>query len=143
MPIERWDPFRDMERLAEDIDYWWPMRRRTGKESPWAPDMDIKETDNEIMLKADLPGMKMEDINVSIEEGRLNISGERKMEKEEKGKDFVRVERAYGSFSRSFTLGIPVKEDEVKASYRDGVLEVTIPKVEPKKPKKITVEAGK
>jgi len=131
MPIERWDPFRDMERLAEDIDYWWPMRRRTGKESPWAPDMDIKETDNEIMLKADLPGMKMEDINVSIEEGRLNISGERKMEKEEKGKDFVRVERAYGSFSRSFTLGIPVKEDEVKASYRDGVLEVTIPKVEP------------
>jgi len=141
MAIARWGPFRDVERFTEDMDYWVPARRFR-KMMPWSPDMDIKETDSEIMMKADLPGMKMEDIDVSVEDGRLVICGERKMEKEEKGKDYVRTERSYGSFSRSFNLGVPVKEDKIRASYKDGVLEVTIPKVEPKKPKKIKVEPG-
>jgi len=119
MDITRWDPFKDLERFTDDLERWWPFERRSRKVTPWSPEVDIKETESEIMIRADLPGMKMEGISVSLDEERLNISGERKMEKEEKAKDFVRVERSYGSFSRSFTLGVPVKEDKIKASYKE------------------------
>jgi HSP20 family protein len=143
MAIERWDPFRDAVRLRDDLNRWWPFEGEARKIVPWSPDIDIKETEKEITFKADLPGMKMEDIDVSVDDSQVTISGERKFEKEEKGKDFVRTERSYGSFCRSFNTGVPIKEDKVKADYKDGVLNVVLPKAEARKPKKIKVSGGK
>lgn len=142
MPIVRWDPFSDIVQLRDEIGRWFEgttERAKGRKSAVWAPDVDIKETDKEIQIKADLPGMKLEDIDVSVDEDQLIIKGERKVEKEEKEKDYVRVERSYGSFYRSFSIGIPVKADEIKASYKDGVLEISLPKTEAKKPKKIEI----
>ena len=87
--------------------------------------------------------MKKEDINIFVDEDQLIIRGERKIEKEEKDKDYVRVERSYGSFYRSFNIGVSVKSDQIEASYKDGVLEVVLPKAEAKKPKKIEIKADK
>jgi len=144
MPIVRWDPFSDMVQLRDEIGRWFEgiteRDKRTRKSTVWAPDVDIKETDKEILIKADLPGMKMEDIDVSVDEDQLVIKGERKEEKEEKDKDYVRVERNYGSFYRSFSIGVPVKSDQVGATYKNGVLEITMPKSEAKKPKKIAIK---
>ena len=144
MPIVRWDPFSDMLQLSDEIGRWFesPARREKGRKSAiWAPDVDIKETDKEIQVKADLPGMKLEDIDVSVDGDQLVIQGERKEEKEEKDKGYVRVERNYGSFYRSFNIGVPVKADEIKATYKDGVLEITLPKAEAKKAKKIAISS--
>lgn len=147
MPIVRWDPFRELVELRDEIGRWFEStldrERKERKTTAWAPDVDIKETDKEILVRADLPGMKQEDIDVSIDENQLVIKGERKMEKEEKEKDYVRVERSYGSFYRSFSLGTPIKEDQVRATYKDGVLEVILPKAEVRKAKKIQITAGK
>jgi HSP20 family protein len=143
MPIVRWDPFNDMIQFRDEVGRWFDAleKRSEGKRTTvWAPDVDIKETDKDVQLRADLPGMKKEDIDISVDEDQLVIKGERKFEKEEKDKDFVRVERSYGSFYRSFNIGVPVKSDQIKASYKDGVLEVVLPKAEAKKPKKIEVE---
>lgn len=146
MPIVRWDPFRELVELRDEIGRWFEgtleRERKEKKSALWAPDVDIKETDKEIIVKADLPGMKLEDIEVSVDKDQLVIKGERKMEKEEKEKDYIRVERSYGSFYRSFDIGVPIKEDEVKATYKDGVLEVILPKAEVKKAKKVQIEAG-
>jgi len=142
MPIIRWDPFSDMIQLRDEIGRWFESATERGKgrkAAEWAPDVDIKETDKEIQIKADLPGMKLEDIDVSVDEDQLVIKGERKVEKEEKEKNYVRVERSYGSFYRSFNIGVPVKADEIKASYKGGVLEINLPKTEAKKPKKIEI----
>jgi HSP20 family protein len=144
MPIIRWDPFSDMIQLRDEIGRWFEgvtERGKGRKSAVWAPDVDIKETDKEIQIKADLPGMKLEDIGVSVDEDQLVIKGERKVEKEEKEKNYVRVERSYGSFYRSFNIGVPVKADEIKASYKDGVLEIILPKTEAKKPKKIEISS--
>ena len=143
MPIVRWDPFSDMIQFRDEVGRWFDALEKKGegkRTTVWAPDVDIKETDKDIQLRADLPGMKKEDIDISVDEDQLVIKGERKFEKEEKDKDFVRVERSYGSFYRSFNIGVPVKSDQIKASYKDGVLEVVLPKSEAKKPKKIEVE---
>jgi len=141
MPIVRWDPFSDLVRTRDEIGSWFESALEKGREgrksAVWAPDVDVKETDKEVLIKADLPGIKKEDIDVSVDEDQLVIKGERKMKKEEKGKDYIRVERNYGSFYRSFSLGVPVKEDEIRADYKNGVLEITIPKAEVKKPRKI------
>jgi HSP20 family protein len=144
MPVVRWDPFSDMVQLRDEIGRWFegiPEKGRSRKSTVWAPDVDIKETDKEILIKADLPGMKMEDIDVSVDEGQLIIKGERKEEKEEKDKNYIRVERSYGSFYRSFDIGAPVKSEQVKATYKNGVLEITLPKAEAKKPKKIAIRS--
>jgi len=143
MPIVRWDPFSEMLQLRDEIGRWFEgsaiERERGRKSAIWAPDVDIKETDKEIQIKADLPGMKLEDIEVSVDDDQLIIQGERKEEKEEKEKGYIRVERNYGSFYRAFNLGVPVKADQIKATYKDGVLEITVPKAEAKKPKKIAI----
>jgi len=143
MPIVRWDPFNDLIQLRDEIGRWFEgaEKRIEKKTAVWAPSVDIKETETDITVKADLPGMKKEDIDISIDNDTLVIKGERKFEKEEKDKDYVRMERSYGSFYRSFTLGVPVKEDEVKASYKNGVLEIVIPKAEVKKAKKVEIKA--
>ncbi|MCL4384761.1 MAG: Hsp20/alpha crystallin family protein [Cyanobacteria bacterium] len=144
MPIVRWDPFNDLIQLRDEIGRWFEGTERSKVEKKtgvWSPNVDIKETESDITVKADLPGLKKEDIDISIDNDMLVIKGERKFEKEEKDKDYVRMERSYGSFYRSFTIGVPVKEDEIKASYKNGVLEINIPKAEVKKAKKVEIKA--
>ena len=105
------------------------------------PAFDVSETDNEIVVKAELPGMNVEDIDIALTDGLLTIKGERKMEKEDKEENYHRIERQFGSFSRSLNLGTKVRADGIEAGYKDGMLTVTLPKVEESKPKKIEVKS--
>ena len=106
------------------------------------PAVDIEEDKDSITLKADLPGINKEDVRLSFENGILTLEGERKSEREEKHKNYHRVERSYGSFVRSFNLGTGVDANRIKANYKDGVLEVSIPKSEKAKPKAIDINIG-
>ena len=108
----------------------------TGK---WSPNVDIFENESSIVLEADLPGMKAEDFNLSIENYRLTLTGERKFEKEDRGENWHRVERNYGTFTRTFSLPNTVNVEEVKAEFKDGVLKVTLPKREEVKARNINV----
>jgi HSP20 family protein len=107
---------------------------------PWTPAVDILETDNELVVKADLPDVDMNDIHVEIENGTLTLKGERKFEKEQKDLGYHRIERSYGSFARYFSLPDTVEPDKVKADYKNGVLTVTLPKKEIAKPRSIKVQ---
>jgi len=122
------------------------MRNNAGKENltvaDWMPVVDISESDGEYLIKAELPEVKKEDVKVTVEDGVLTIQGERRQEKEEKGKRYHRVERSYGSFVRSFTLPESVDEGGVKAEYKDGVLNLHLPKSEKVKPKAIDVKVS-
>jgi HSP20 family protein len=108
----------------------------------WSPRVDISETENSIVLEADLPGLKPEDFKLSIENFKLTLSGERKFEEEKKGENWHRVERSYGSFARTFSLPNTVSVEEVKADFKDGVLRVTLPKREEVKARQIEVKIG-
>jgi HSP20 family protein len=109
---------------------------------PWSPAVDIVETENELVLKADVPGVELKDIDIQLENGTLTVKGERKLEKEEKGKGFHRMERSYGSFVRYFTVSDTVDAEHVKADYQAGVLTITLPKKEIAKPKAIKVQVS-
>jgi len=109
---------------------------------PWAPPVDILETENEIVLKADVPDVKLEDIDLRMENGTLTLKGERKFEKTENGKGYHRVERGYGAFARVFTLPDTLDAEKVKADYKNGVLTVTLPKKEIAKPRAVKVEVN-
>ena len=135
MNLVRWDPFRELEGL----------RARLSDESlfgGWSPAVDIQETDHEFILKADLPDVKKEDVKVELEDGVLTVEGERTKEKEDKGKRFHKVERAYGTFVRHFTLPTEVDGPNVKAEFKDGVLNVRLPKAVNAKPKAIDVKVA-
>jgi HSP20 family protein len=106
----------------------------------WNPAVDIEEKDGKLIVKADLPGVKKEDIHVELKDGYLTVRGERKMEKEDKKKNYHRIERAYGSFERSFVMPEGVNEKEIHASFKDGVLELTLPVPEGTKHKAIDVK---
>ncbi len=108
----------------------------------WSPDIDISETDNNIIVKAEVPGVNLEDIDISITDNTLTIKGEKKEEKEEKGKSFYRVGRSYGSFSRIIDLPSHVIADKVKAKGHQGVLEITLPKTEKTRTRKIHVNVA-
>ncbi len=146
MALVRWDPFRELEEMSDRLNrvFARPAVRTSGKETmtvaDWIPTVDISETDNEYLIKAELPEVKKEDVKVSVEDGVLTIQGERRQEKEEKGRKFHRVERSYGSFVRSFTLPESVDENGVKAEYKDGVLNLHLLKSEKVKPKAIDVK---
>jgi HSP20 family protein len=144
--IIRWDPFKEMEelqgRLAKLFSLGPPRIGNGGKElitvTEWAPTVDIIEDEKEYVVKADLPEVKKEDVKVTVEDDVLTITGERKVEKEDKGKKYHRLERAYGNFLRSFTLPPGAEGIKVSAEFKDGVLKVHLPKSE--KPKTKTVE---
>jgi HSP20 family protein len=147
--LTRWNPFREMEELQNRLLSVFNLtapRRGDGQESitvaEWAPLVDIIEDDKEYLIKAELPEMRKEDVKVTVENGVLTISGERKLEKEEKGKRYHRIERAYGSFVRSFTLPDDADADKVSAEFKDGVLKVHVAKSEAAKPKQIEVKVG-
>jgi HSP20 family protein len=107
---------------------------------PWTPPVDVLETENELILRADLPDVEMKDIDVEIENGTLTLKGERKFETEQKNIGYHRIERSYGSFARYFTVPDTVDSQKVKADYKNGVLTVTLPKKEIAKPRSIKVE---
>ena len=144
----RWEqPFRGATNLQEQINrVFGDVVGRTGEESnltPWAPPVDIYETDaHEVVLKAELPEMKREDISVTFENGVLTLKGERKFEQETKKENYHRVERRHGTFSRSFTLPNTVDPSRISAAYKDGILTIRLPQREEAKPKQIDVNIG-
>ena len=144
MQLTKWDPFREMEDVFDRYSraIGWPRRgtQEVMATGDWAPRVDIAETDNEFTIKAEIPEVNKEDVKVTVDSGVLTIRGERKQEKEEKGKKFHRVERYYGSFTRSFTLPDNVDESKIEASFKDGMLNLQIPKTEAAKPKAIEVK---
>lgn len=144
-----WDPFKELEDMERRLSTWFgrPLARREGEKealtvAEWAPLVDIIENEKEYLIKAELPEMKKEEIKISVQDEVLCISGERKSEKEEKGKTFHRIERSYGSFTRSFSLPEDADGSKVNAEYKDGVLSVHLPKSEKAKPKAIEVKVG-
>ena len=145
MPIVKYSPFADLEDFPAGLRLFQDSINRLfsedgGKMRPWAPAVDILETENELILKADVPGVELKDIDIQLENGTLTVKGERKFEKEEKNKGFHRMERSYGSFVRYFTVPDTVDAEHVLAAYNAGVLTVTLPKKEIAKPKAIKVQ---
>lgn len=149
-PITDWDSWRDLEELQNRIATAFnrlPARSNGDKEeamklAEWAPLVDITEDEKEFVVKAELPEIKKEEVKVTVEEGVLSISGERKLEKEEKGKKYHRIERAYGSFERTFTLPEGADGAKISAEFKDGVLTVRLPKTEKAKPKAVEVKVA-
>lgn len=148
--VTRWDPFKEMDetqnRLARLFGLTAPRTGNGDKEAmtitEWAPSVDIIEDDKEWLVKADLPEVKKEDVKVTVENGVLAITGERKFEKEEKDKKYHRIERSYGNFLRSFTLPDAADSGKVTAEFKDGVLKVHLPKSEKAKPKSVEVKVS-
>jgi HSP20 family protein len=145
MAITRWRPFRDlvsiqdeMNRLFDDF-FGRPVAGQEWTEGVWTPSVDVSETKENVVINAEIPGMSKEDVKLSVQDNVLTLSGEKKQEKEEKDAKYHRIERNYGSFSRSFTLPASVKPDKVKATYKDGMLKISLPKTEEAKPKEIPI----
>jgi HSP20 family protein len=143
--LDRWEPFRgsspesQMSRLFNDF---FGRAFQEQNLTTWAPAVDIYEGEHELVVKADLPDIKPEELDIRVENNILTIRGERKFEKEVDEKNYLRVERAYGSFARSFSLANTVNSDAIKADYKDGVLTLSVPKREEAKPKQIKVNVG-
>jgi len=127
----------DMDRLFDSVLGRHPSER---SEMVWAPVLDVEETKESFVVRAELPGMKKEDIRISLVNDQLTISGERRHEAEEKGKTFHRIERAYGRFQRSLILPSDIQTDKAKAAYKDGVLELMLPKSEKAKAREIAIQ---
>jgi HSP20 family protein len=144
--ISRFEPFRGVSTLQDQINRLFnetfDHSSEEGNLTAWAPAVDIHETEQEVVVKADLPGVKPEDLDVRVENNLLTIRGERKFEKRVSEQNYLRVERSYGSFSRSFSLANTVNTEAIKADYKDGVLTLSIPKREEAKPKQIKVQVG-
>ena len=130
----------DLDRMFGDV-----FSRRLSEEStlPWAPPVDVEETADRYVVRAELPGLKQEDIKISVEDNRLVIHGEKRREAEQAGTNYHRVERVYGQFERSFTLTHAVRQDRIEAIYKDGILEVQIPKAEEAKAREIQVKVAR
>lgn len=147
-PMARWSPLKELEEMEKRLSsvFGHVPRKAAGEKeeamaiADWSPLVDITEDEKEYIVKAEIPEMKKEDIKLNVHEDVLTISGERKYEKEEKGKKYHRVERAYGSFVRSFTLPEDADGTKVSAEYKDGMLKVHLPKSEKAKPKAIEVK---
>jgi len=149
MAIVRWEPFRDLLTSQREFDRLFkeafsPMAGETEVSTrSWAPPVDIYETEDAIVLKAELPGIDAKDVEVRVEDNTLYLKGERKYEKEVKEQNYHRVERSYGSFARSFSLPNSIDAEKVKAEYKDGLLTLTMPKREEAKPKTIKIDVAK
>jgi HSP20 family protein len=145
MAISRWDPFRDLSILQERMNRLFEDAGRgyRGDEAAatttWSPAVDIFETENEIMVKAELPGVERKDITLSLDNNVLTLKGERRFEKETRQENYHRIERAYGGFQRAFSIPAIVEEDKIRADYKDGILTIALPKKEPVKPKQIKI----
>jgi HSP20 family protein len=141
IPRRHW---RDMEVLRRGMDSLWD--RFTGERptewlrGEWVPSLDVSETKDKVVVKAEAPGIDPKEIAISLKSGILTLKGEKKQEREEKDESYHLIERSYGSFSRSVRLPAEVQEDQVKASYKDGILTITLPKTERAKERSIKIE---
>lgn len=149
MEIARWDPIRDLQEMSQRFSRLMGrgLTRRIGGEEAltsvdWTPNVDIIESEMEYLIKAELPEVKKDDVKVSVEKEVLTIQGERKQEKEEKGKRFHRIERSYGFFERSFTLPDDADEASISAEFKDGILSVHLGKSQKAAAKPIEVKAA-
>jgi HSP20 family protein len=145
-PFREVAPFSDFERMRREMDRLWEsfyeggLRKRAGETGEWLPSLDVAETKNEIVVKAEVPGMDPKDIDISLSDGVLTIKGEKKQDREEKEEDYHLIERSYGTFTRSVQLPKGVQGNKVSASYKDGVLKVTLPKSEEAKKKEVKIK---
>lgn len=144
MALVRWDPFRELTALQSEVNRLFS---RVGagdvaERQSWTPSIDVIETDGDIKLKAELAGIDPKDINIEVQDNVLTVSGERRFEEEVKEDKYYRIERRYGSFSRSIALPQAINESNIEAKYENGILEVIVPKAEIAKPKKIAVTVG-
>jgi HSP20 family protein len=139
MALVRWEPFRELAALQSEMSRWMgtlsPQGAGNGQSSNWLPAVDVWETERELVISFDLPGIPQDKIAVELDENVLTVSGERERTDEHSSERFYRFERRYGQFSRSVSLPAGVKEDDVEADYKDGVLEIRIPKPEEPKPR--------
>jgi HSP20 family protein len=149
MPANRWNPFRDFADFERGLERFLgraPTPTGNGDEAvamaTWEPLTDITEDDKEFLVKVEVPGMNKEDVKVTVENGTLRITGERKTEKEEKNKKYHRIERCYGTFLRAFTLPEGADGTKINAEYKDGMLAVHLPKTETAKPKAVEVKVA-
>jgi HSP20 family protein len=150
MALIRWEPTRELSSLQGEMNRLFNSFFETpgqggkgaGIADRWIPAMDLVEEDEHYVLRADLPGVKEDDVNIELENNVLSVSGERKHESADKGKGFYRVERASGSFNRTLTLPDGVDAEAIVASFEDGVLELRIPKPEQRKPHRVRISAG-
>ncbi|MGB2980769.1 MAG: Hsp20/alpha crystallin family protein [Candidatus Zixiibacteriota bacterium] len=148
MAITRWRPVRDvvsvqdeMSRLFDDVFGQRPARVQW-TDGVWKPSVDVTEDKDNVVVRAEMPGLNKDDVKISVQDSILTLKGEKKQEKEEKETDYHRIERSYGSFCRSFQLPTTVRADKIKADYKDGVLSIILPKTEEVKPKEIPIGIG-
>ena len=142
MDLVRWEPFEGLNSIQSRIDDLLEEtfgRSRRPQAGVWHPPVDIVESKDSYLIRAELPGMKKEDFNLELKDGTLTLSGERKLEEPANGVEYHRAERLAGKFTRSFFLPQTVKHDGIKATYKDGILEVYVPKAEEAKPTQISV----
>ncbi|PZS08422.1 MAG: hypothetical protein DLM64_12530 [Solirubrobacterales bacterium] len=151
MALIRWEPARELNTIQSEMNRLFnnyfdtpaaPGNGGAGALRRWMPAMDLVETEEEFVLRADLPGLSESDVNIELEDNVLTVSGERKAEHKERKEGYYRVERASGSFARTLTLPDGVDADAVNASFDRGVLEVRIPKPEQRKPRKVAISVG-
>jgi len=149
MTVVRWDPFRELEEVSDRLNRAFARSGLRSAPQPgkdamtvfdWTPSVDIAETPEEFLVKAELPDVKKEDIKISVDDGILRIQGERRQEKEEKGKRWHRVERSYGSFLRTFSLPENIDDTKLSAEFKDGVLNLRLPKSATAKPKSLQIK---
>jgi len=153
--LERWEPFGsirrrgdlfgDLTRMQQEMnrffDEFFGERRTEMIEGNWSPAVDVSETESEIVVRAELPGMTQNDIELSLQDNVLTLKGEKKQEPKKDKEDYHRTERCYGCFSRSLTLPANVDQNKVQASFKDGMLKISLPKIEEVKPQKISISA--
>jgi HSP20 family protein len=146
MAITRWDPFQGISALQQEVNKLFessfPARGDDSALTTWAPPVDIHETENELVLKADLPDVNEKDIDIRVENNMLTIRGERKFEQKVNKENYLRVERVFGAFSRSFGLPTTVNTEGIKAEYKNGVLTIEMPKRAESKPKQVKVNVN-
>jgi HSP20 family protein len=151
MTVSRWDPFQDLLAIQDEMNQLFGRAMGEGRQGRsqgqagqrmWAPALDISERKDAYVVTIEVPGVRPEDLDITLEDGLLTIQGERQFTQESSEQQFHRVERRYGSFRRSITLPARVQAEQIEASFENGVLEVVVPKAEEAKPKKISVRAG-
>jgi HSP20 family protein len=144
MAVVRWEPFRELAALQNEMSRWMsglsgPTGAGNGSSSSWLPAVDVWETEKELVLSFDLPGVDEDKIAIELDDSVLTVSGERERTDEHSSEHFYRFERRYGQFARSVTLPSGVNEDDVKADFKNGVLEIRVPKPEEPKPRRIEI----
>ncbi len=149
MNLIKWDPFKELEEVSNRLNRLFGRSENRAESNQsmltvadWSPSVDISETDDAYLIKGEIPGVKKEDVKVTVQDGMLTIQGERKMEKEEKNKKFHRVECSYGNFVRSFRMPDDADEEKVKAEFKDGMLNISLPKSEKTKKRSINVSVS-